>query len=85
MNSNKKVYYVYVENGKAVITEEAASIQKASVLRVSSSAHIRVWNAAPCAAVCRRTALKSAAPSASRALGSSSDIHRARPPRPRSP
>ena len=23
MNSNKKVYYVYTENGKAVITEEA--------------------------------------------------------------
>jgi hypothetical protein len=28
MNSNKKVYYVYVENGKAVITEEAPDFDK---------------------------------------------------------
>ena len=28
MNNNKKVYYVYVENGKAVITEEAPDFDK---------------------------------------------------------
>ena len=28
MNSNKKVYYAYVENGKAVITEEAPDFDK---------------------------------------------------------
>lgn len=28
MNSNEKVYYVYVENGKAVITEEAPDFDK---------------------------------------------------------
>lgn len=28
MNSNKKVYYVYVENGKAVITEETPDFDK---------------------------------------------------------
>lgn len=28
MNSNKKVYYTYVENGKAVITEEAPDFDK---------------------------------------------------------
>lgn len=28
MNSNKKVYYVYVENGKAVITEEKPDFDK---------------------------------------------------------
>lgn len=28
MNSNKKVYYVYVENGKAVITEEKPDFNK---------------------------------------------------------
>lgn len=28
MNSNKKVYHVYVENGKAVITEEATDFDK---------------------------------------------------------
>lgn len=28
MNSNKKVYYVYVENGKAVMTEEAPDFDK---------------------------------------------------------
>ena len=28
MNSNKKVYYVYTENGKAVITEEAPDFDK---------------------------------------------------------
>ena len=28
MNRNKKVYYVYVENGKAVITEEAPGFDK---------------------------------------------------------
>lgn len=28
MNSNKKVYYVYTENGKAVITEEAPDFNK---------------------------------------------------------
>lgn len=28
MNNNEKVYYVYVENGKAVITEEAPDFDK---------------------------------------------------------
>lgn len=28
MNNNKKVYYVYTENGKAVITEEAPDFDK---------------------------------------------------------
>lgn len=28
MNSNKKVYYVYIENGKAVITEETPDFDK---------------------------------------------------------
>lgn len=31
MNRNEKVYYVYVENGKAVITEEAPTSIKFTI------------------------------------------------------
>ena len=28
MNSNKKVYYVYIENGKAILTDEKPDFNK---------------------------------------------------------